>query len=167
MRNNCQKSCFNNYPVHLHNMTISAHLSLGLSVFLITLVQINWASPAGVSNSDMGIPVFLYPESLSLFITTVISILAAVFSFKRISIKNEITIYTIVLLLYWLLINFIEFEIHVASWSTFSVTESWIHTVMISFLPMICCGTLFLLTAYYILSKRLALSKKPDLINPA
>ena len=77
-----------------------------LLILFLTALQVQWASP--VEGYDAQSTHMFSPEILGIYPGVVLLFLLAV---------------------YWLLANYITFDLRVASWSTFSPAEIWIHVL--------------------------------------
>lgn len=64
---------------------------------------------------------------------------------KRKSVSIKVSLSTLLLAIFWILINYMEFNDRVASWSTFSAMGIWMHVLSDSFLTIAVCGAAFFL----------------------
>jgi hypothetical protein len=60
---------------------------------------------------------------------------------------------TLLLVIFWLLMNYMEFNDRIASWSTFSVMGIWIHVFLNTGLIIGICGAAFFLINRNILQR--------------
>lgn len=128
-------------------------LFINLLICLITSIQVLWAYPLGLSSADLSKNPYGYLHWLCLCPVVIISVLLLIF--KRFKISNLMQTFTItfLMMLYWLLINYNEFNMRVAGWSTFLADEIWTMTIDISLIPIGVCLTVFALTLHFILLK--------------
>ncbi|WP_219225659.1 hypothetical protein [Pedobacter antarcticus] len=125
-------------------------LLLNLAAVSTTFIEVLWAAPDGPSGVDMNQSPLSYIEYLCLYSVVIIS---SVFYFaenNKITKRMESLIYSGALTIYWYAVNYVEFETRVASWSTYSTVETWMHVTLISTVPISCCIVLFLISVYFI-----------------
>ncbi len=129
-------------------MTRKPLLILLLTLFL-TALQVQWASP--VEGHDINSTHMFSPEILGVYPGVVLLFLLAVFARRQVPLLRQSAICTAILAAYWLLANYITFDIRVASWSTFSPMEIWFHVLPASVISIVACGGAFFGTTYMIL----------------
>lgn len=120
-----------------------------LLILFLTALQVQWASP--VEGYDADTITAFSPEVLGLYPAVVILFLLAVFSRRGMALVRQSAICTALLALYWLLANYVTFELRVASWSTFSTGEAWLHVLPASLFSILACGGAFFTTTLFIL----------------
>ena len=116
-----------------------------LLIFLLTLfltvLQVQWAAPAdGHVEETLSV---LSPEVLGAYPGVLLLFLQAVFARRAMPVPRQIAISTGLLAVYWLLANYVTFDIRVASWSTFSPLEIWAHVLPASILSIAVCGAAY------------------------
>lgn len=125
-------------------------LLLNLAAVSTTFIEVLWAAPDNPSGVDMNQSPLSYIEYLCLYAVVIIS---SVFYFaenNKITKRRQSFIYAGALVIYWYAVNYVEFETRVASWSTYSTVETWMHVTLISTVPLSCCILLFLISVYFI-----------------
>ncbi|WP_443945179.1 hypothetical protein ACJVDH_20020 [Pedobacter sp. AW1-32] len=128
-------------------------LLMAFTVALCTSIQILWAAPDAMSSADLSSSPLGYLHWLCILPISITLALNNWFGKHQTTINWQLTILTGFMVLYWLSVNYVEFVDREASWSTFSTTESWYATVMISRLPIGVCGVVFILSMYFLLEK--------------
>ncbi|MGK5081045.1 hypothetical protein [Janthinobacterium sp. HLX7-2] len=123
-----------------------------LLIFLLTLfltvLQVQWAAPAeGYDADTLSI---LSPEVLGAW-PGVLLFLLAVFTRRQMPLLRQAAICTGLLALYWLLANYVTFDMRVASWSTYSPLEIWLHVLPASLISIAACGAAHFGLSYFIL----------------
>ncbi len=113
-----------------------------LLIFLLTLfltvLQIQWASPAdGYVEETLSV---LSPEALGVWAGVLLLFLQAVFARRQVPVLRQASLCTGMLAVYWLLANYITFDARVASWSTYSALEIWMHVLPASVVSITLCG---------------------------
>ena len=113
-----------------------------LLIFLLTLfltvLQTQWASPA--DGYDAETLSLLSPEALGAWAGMLLLFLQAVFARRQLPALRQAAICTGLLAVYWLLANYVTFEVRVASWSTYSALEIWTHVLPASVASIAICG---------------------------
>lgn len=132
-------------------MTRKPLLILLLTLFLTTL-QVQWAAP--VEGYDADNLTALSPEVLGLYPGVLIVFLLAVFARRGMTLARQAGICTALLAVYWLLANYLTFELRVAGWSTFSAGEAWLHVLPASIFSILVCGGAFFTTTLFILRQQ-------------
>lgn len=124
-----------------------------LLIFLLTLfltvLQVQWAAPAG-GYDDATLSV-LSPEVLGAYPGVLLLFLQAVFARRAMPLTRQAAICTGLLAVYWLLANYVTFDIRVASWSTFSPLDIWVHVLPASVLSIAICGAAYFGATAFIL----------------
>lgn len=120
-----------------------------LLILFLTALQVQWASP--VEGYDAQSTHMFSPEILGIYPGVVLLFLLAVFARRQMPLLRRSAICTGLLAVYWLLANYITFDLRVASWSTFSPAEIWIHVLPASVISIATCGGAFFVTTYMIL----------------
>lgn len=108
-----------------------------LTLFL-TVLQIQWASPADGYDADA--LSMLSPEALGAWPGVLLLFLQAVFARRQVPVLRQVSLCTGMLALYWLLANYVTFDARVASWSTYSALEIWAHVLPASIISIAICG---------------------------
>ena len=113
-----------------------------LLIFLLTLfltvLQIQWASPGdGYDAEALNI---LSPEALGAWAGMLLLFLQAVFARRAMPVARQAAICTGLLAVYWLLANYVTFDARVASWSTYSALEIWMHVLPASVVSITLSG---------------------------
>lgn len=62
----------------------------------------------------------------------------------------HVIVLTLIMMIYWLFINYWEFRNRVAGWSTFSDQEIWYYVFITTYLPLIVCVIIFCLFSHMI-----------------
>lgn len=119
--------------------------------------QVLWASPSGMSAADLTASPIDYLHWICLLSITFSGILLLIFRAFKLSYILQSLILTLLMSAFWIFINYDEFIMRVASWSTFSTKESWFYAIQISAWPVSICATVLFLSTYQILK-----SKKHD-----
>ena len=132
-------------------MTRKTLLILLLILFL-TALQVQWASP--VEGYDADNINALSPEVLGIYPGVLLVFLLAVLARRGMALARQAGICTALLAVYWLLANYVTFELRVASWSTFSATEIWLHVLPSSLFSIVACGGAFFTTTLFILRQK-------------
>ena len=113
-----------------------------LLIFLLTLfltvLQIQWAAPAG-GYVDETLSI-LSPEVLGAYPGVLLLFLQAVLARRQVPALRQAAICTGLLAVYWLLANYVTFDARVASWSTYSALEIWVHVLPASVISIAICG---------------------------
>ncbi|NQX40516.1 hypothetical protein SAMN05421820_105409 [Pedobacter steynii] len=122
-----------------------------LSAVICTYVQVLWSAPEGVSAADMSNSPIAYLHWYALI--SLIFLNCLLLMLKRKSILSKVILSTLVLVIFWLLMNYMEFNDRVASWSTFSVMGIWIHVLLNSILTIAVCGAAFFIINRNILQR--------------
>ena len=120
-----------------------------LLILFLTALQVQWASP--VEGYDAQSTHMFSPEILGIYPGVVLLFLLAVFARRQMPLLRQSTICTALLAVSWLLANYITFDLRVASWSTFSPVEIWIHVLPASVISIAACGGAFFGTTLLIL----------------
>lgn len=124
-----------------------------LLIFLLTLfltvLQIQWASPA--DGYDAEALSLLSPEALGAWAGMLLLFLQAVFARRQVPALRQAAICTGLLAGYWLLANYVTFDARVASWSTYSALEIWLHVLPASVISIAICGAAWCGAAWLIL----------------
>lgn len=120
-----------------------------LLILFLTALQVQWASP--VEGYDAQSTHMFSPEILGIYPGVVLLFLLAVFARRQMPLLRQSAICTALLAVYWLLANYITFDLRVASWSTFSPVEIWIHVLPASVISIAACGGAFFGTTLLIL----------------
>ncbi|MED5596763.1 hypothetical protein [Janthinobacterium sp. P210006] len=129
--------CPSPYPIPLTTMPRKPLLIFLLTLFL-TVLQVQWAAPAdGYDAETLSI---LSPEVLGAYPGVLLLFLLAVFARRAMSVPRQAAICTGLLAAYWLLANYVTFDARVASWSTFSPLEIWMHVLPASVISIAVCG---------------------------
>lgn len=123
----------NNHKIFLFN----------LSAVVCTYIQVLWSAPDGVSAVDMSSSPIAYLHWYILLSLIFLNILLLVL--KRKSTSGKVMLSTSLLVIFWLLMNYMEFNDRVASWSTFSAMGIWMHVLQNSVLTIGICGAAFFL----------------------
>ena len=113
-----------------------------LLIFLLTLfltvLQVQWAAPAdGYADEALSV---LSPEVLGAYPGVLLLFLLAVFARRAMPVMRQAAICTALLAVYWLLANYVTFDARVASWSTYSALEIWVHVLPASVISIAICG---------------------------
>ncbi|KHA78496.1 hypothetical protein NC77_12205 [Janthinobacterium lividum] len=124
-----------------------------LLIFLLTLfltvLQVQWAAPAdGYVEEKLSI---LSPEILGAYPGVLLMFLQAVFAHRAMPVPRQTAISTGLLAVYWLLANYVTFDIRVASWSTFSPLEIWAHVLPASAISIAVCAAAYFGLSCFIL----------------
>lgn len=122
-------------------------------VLLLSALQINWAVHEGLSGSDMGLSPWLHTEMLCLYPLIVTNMLLLIFKKRKSGYLTQATILSTTVCIYWLLVNYLNFSVYVTSWSTFSVSETWMHVGLRSLLPVVSCGLLLFVSVCFSLRR--------------
>lgn len=86
--------------------------------------------------------------------TTVIIGLFLVVSNRFQALKtHQLKVQIILIIIFWLLMNKFIFDDRISSWSTFTLTSEWLSVFIISFFPILVCGTLYFGVLYFIKNK--------------
>lgn len=121
-------------------MTRKPLLMFLLTLFL-TVLQVQWAAPAdGYADETLSI---LSPEVLGAYPGVLLLFLLAVLARRAMSVPRQAAICTGLLAIYWLLANYVTFDMRVASWSTYSPLEIWGHVLPASVLSIAACGAAY------------------------
>ena len=120
-----------------------------LLILFLTALQVQWASP--VEGYDAQSTHMFSPEILGIYPGVALLFLLAVFARRQMPLLRQRAICTALLAVYWLLANYITFDLRVASWSTFSPVEIWIHVLPASVISIAACGGAFFGTTLLIL----------------
>lgn len=123
-----------------------------LLILFLTALQVQWASP--VEGYDAGNVTAFSPEVLGVYPGVLILFLLAVFARRGMTLPRQAGICTALLAVYWLLANYLTFDMRVASWSTFSATEIWQHVLPASIFSILVCGGAFFTTTLFILRQK-------------
>ncbi|SFX81638.1 hypothetical protein SAMN03097694_3372 [Janthinobacterium lividum] len=116
-------------------------LLLFLLTLFLTVLQIQWASPAdGYVEETLSV---LSPEALGVWAGVLLLFLQAVFARRAMPVLRQAGICTGLLAVYWLLANYVTFDARVASWSTFSAREIWAHVLPASVASIAVCGAAY------------------------
>lgn len=126
-------------------------LLFNLSAVICTYVQVLWSAPEGVSAADMSNSPIVYLHWYTLI--SLIFLNGLLLMLKRKSILSKVILSTLLLVIFWLLMNYMEFNDRVASWSTFSVMGIWIHVLLNSILTIAVCGAAFFIINRNILQR--------------
>lgn len=124
-----------------------------LAIIVCTCTQTLWAAPDAISSADLSSSPLGYLHWICALPVFVCLILAPWLRKRKVALMQKSVILTLFMVGYWLCINYTEFIDREASWSTFSTTESWYVTLMISRLPIGICSVAFILSMYFILKK--------------
>ncbi len=136
------------YPIPPTAMPRKPLLIFLLTLFL-TVLQIQWASPAdGYDAESLSI---LSPEVLGAWPGVLLLFLQAVFARRQVSALRQASLCTGMLAVYWLLANYVTFDARVASWSTYSALEIWLHVLPASVVSIALCGAAWFGAAWLIL----------------
>lgn len=124
-----------------------------LLIFLLTLfltvLQVQWAAPAdGYADEALSL---LSPEVLGAYPGVLLLFLLAVFARRAMPVARQAAISTGLLAVYWLLANYVTFDVRVASWSTFSPLEIWAHVLPASVVSVAVCGAAYFGVSCFIL----------------
>ena len=120
-----------------------------LLILFLTALQVQWASP--VEGYDAQSTHMFSPEILGIYPGVALLFLLAVFARRQMPLLRQSAICTALLAVYWLLANYITFDLRVAGWSTFSPVEIWIHVLPASVISIAACGGAFFGTTLLIL----------------
>ncbi len=124
-----------------------------LLIFLLTLfltvLQVQWAAPTeGYDAEALSI---LSPEVLGAYPGVLLLFLQAVFARRAMPAPRQAAISTGLLAAYWLLANYVTFDARVASWSTFSALEIWMHVLPASVISIAVCAAAYFGLSCFIL----------------
>ncbi|SEQ98539.1 hypothetical protein [Pedobacter rhizosphaerae] len=108
---------------------------INILVFIITIIEVSWFSPDGLSAVDLSSSVLDYVLWIGMFALVLINILLLIFNFFQARLLIKTSTMTLLMISYWLLINYSEFQERVAAWSTFSSREIFYYTVCYSVWP--------------------------------
>jgi len=94
-------------------------------------------------------------DVLVLSVFTVIFFVFITFIFKKLinNLYLKTSIQTISLILFWLWANNTIFVNRVASWGTFSTLETWAYIASNKIIPIVICGSIYLLVSIFINGK--------------
>lgn len=124
-----------------------------LLIFLLTLfltvLQVQWAAPA--DGYDAEALSLLSPEVLGAYPGVLLLFLLAVFARRAMPVARQAALCTGLLAVYWLLANYVTFDVRVASWSTFSPLEIWMHVLPASVISIAVCGAAYFGASCFIL----------------
>ena len=124
-------------------------LLLFLLTLFLTVLQIQWASPAdGYVEETLSV---LSPEALGVWAGVLLLFLQAVFARRAMPVLRQAAICTGLLAVYWLLANYVTFDARVASWSTYTPLEIWAHVLPASVASIAACGAAFFCASWLIL----------------
>jgi hypothetical protein len=111
-------------------------LSINILVIIITIVQVIWFSPDGLSAVDLSSSVIDYVLWIGMFSLVLVNLLLFIFNFIHGRFLIKISAMTLLMICYWLIINYSEFQERVAAWSTFSSSEIFYYTIHYSIWPV-------------------------------
>lgn len=124
-----------------------------LLIFLLTLfltvLQVQWAAPT--DGYDAEALSLLSPEALGAYPGVLLLFLLAVFARRAMPVARQAALCTGLLAVYWLLANYVTFDVRVASWSTFSPLEIWMHVLPASVISIAVCGAAYFGASCFIL----------------
>lgn len=123
-----------------------------LLILFLTALQVQWASP--VEGYDADHITAFSPEVLGVYPGVLILFLLAVFARRGMTLARQAGLSTALLAVYWLLANYVTFELRVAGWSTFSAGEVWLHVLPASVFSILLCGGAFFTTTLFILRQQ-------------
>lgn len=116
--------------------------------------QTLWASPSGMSSADLTASPIDYLHWICLLSIAFSGVLLLIFRALKLSHIVQSLILTLLMSAFWIFINYDEFIMRVASWSTFSTRESWFYAIRISGWPVSICATVLFTCTYQILKSR-------------
>jgi len=126
-------------------------LLFNLSAIICTYAQVLWSAPDGVSAADMSNSPIFYLHWYVLICLIFLNI--PLWMLKTKSTSAKVILSTSLLVIFWLLMNYMEFNDRVASWSTFSVMGIWVHVLLNSVLTIGICGAAFFMAGRNILKR--------------
>jgi hypothetical protein len=142
--------CPSNYSIPLTAMPRKPLLIFLLTLFL-TVLQVQWAAPA--DGYDAEALSMLSPEVLGAYPGVLLLFLQAVFARRGMPVARQAAIGTGLLAAYWLLANYVTFDMRVASWSTYSPLEIWVHVLPASVISIAICGAAHFALSCFILGQ--------------
>lgn len=116
--------------------------AVAVAAAVATAAQVLWASPDAPSAVDLSASPLPYLPWLSLFALLMTAAWLALLP-RRLHPAMQLTIASLALAVYWLLLNYHEFSVRVAAWSTFSAPSLWLHVLKASALPISVCTAAF------------------------
>jgi len=128
-------------------------LYTSLLIIVVTYIEVLWYSPEGLSSVDLSRSPIDYLHWLCLFAVIVTGALLYVFRNKKTRPVYQAVLITLLMMAYWLMINYGEFEERVANWSTFSDAEVLYCVSMESVVPIGVCSVLLLMGFYGLRNK--------------
>lgn len=147
---------------HSNLFMLKKLLLLNLAAVTTTFIEVLWAAPDGPSGVDMNRSPLSYIEYLCLYSVVIISSIFYFAENNKIKKRVQSFIYSSALTIYWYAVNYVEFETRVASWSTYSTVETWMHVMLISAVPISCCILLFLFSVYFIQTTKQTIEMEYD-----
>lgn len=124
-----------------------------MPIGVCTGIQVLWAAPEGLSSADLSGSPIGYLHWLCLLPVLFLSGLALIFNKYKVIPALQIAGILILISGYWLFINYDEFIIRQASWSTFSTKESWYYAIEFSSIPIPVCAIALGFALHYIFVK--------------
>lgn len=118
--------------------TFGGSLIVGTGAALTTAVQVLWASPAAPSAADSSASPLPYLAWLCLF--ALLMTVALLVLPRSIGAARRGGIVIGALAVYWSLLDYHEFMVRVAAWSTFDAASLWLHVLKASALPIVICA---------------------------
>lgn len=123
---------------------------VNLLVVFSTCLQVLWSTPDAISASNMSTSSLIYIEKIVCFGVIFTTILLIAFWRIKMADKNQIRVICCTTVIYWVFVNFIEFQDRVASWSTFSFLETWSYILVYNSLPLLVSTALFSILLIFI-----------------
>lgn len=133
-------------------MMLKRIIYFNLLIIVTTAIQILWFSPDGISSSDMSTSALSYIEVSCVIPAIILSVICLLLQSLQVPDSKQLLILSIVMVSYWILANYVEFEDRVASWSTFSTAETWHYTLIYNPMPLIVCTTAYVVGVHLIFS---------------
>lgn len=128
------------------------HLVAAAAAAVATAVQVTWVGHVLVSgDAPRGFP--LVHVSLLGLAALVSTLAILVLLARRLRPAVQTWAVAVAMGVYWLLLDYIEFVVRVAAWSTFDTASIMLHVLKASALPILGCATALGLVVAYVLGR--------------
>ncbi|MDH5824996.1 hypothetical protein QFW77_18675 [Luteimonas sp. RD2P54] len=127
--------------------SFARRLVVAVAAALATAAQVLWAGPDAPSAADGSASPLPYLPWLCLVALLTTGAWLAL-SARRLRPGVQIAAFVPALTGYWLLLDYHEFSVRVAAWSTFGAASLWLHVLRASALPIVVCAAVFALISW-------------------
>ena len=126
---------------------------INLLIIVTTSVQVLWSAPDALSAADLSSSPIAYIEMICLYPMVLLTFFLQLFGRAKLRIVTQVAVFWVLIVSYWIMINYSEFDDRVASWSTFSSTSIWFYVFIETGIPLLVCLSIFSVGLFLTLKK--------------